>query len=537
MKNSKSIVVKLVVVIIFLAALAGGAVLAKNMLFGSSHTQNAQQQDDNKDSQSANDDGSAPENTQKQKPENQNDEKDAQSNDSEIDQSGESDLDSSQSPRSIVNRLFGSSSIIRRLVSGVTGIANRNGHVAASDAVSYDIRYIDAAGKKIEKISKQGKANSTIEIKAADLFSKGYEIYDDSSKTIKLDKPGQEVVFKYRKARELMPLEEFVKEEVDYSHPIKFRNLDFTNRQKDLEDFVVKKIFYHERDTGVFYGTKDQAEQVRKTMLNGSFHGSYFRYATDLRDMIPKHISGDKYELKIEFVYQEYPENIELGEKKVTEFYNKYGKLNLTDAAKAKLAQDWLIKNVKVFNPPSAKPEWFTNNHTRRVHFPASAMIDKEGVCLSYAMTYARLIERLGLDVRVVQGYFGLNVPPIMINKARKMLENPDTTTYNYQFFNHTWNLVKIEGKWHHIDVYHDLTLLASTKGYEDPHHHFLQSDEFMREHKIELGPIKRKAKYNIYKAWNTNRIPAAPESRNELKKTLPNIVESNQPATAPKNS
>lgn len=394
----------------------------------------------------------------------------------------------------------------------------------------YEVRYLDKAGKIISQEKKQGAVDSTVEVVAADLFDKGYELLDDEKKSVTLKKDTPAVVdFQYGKARELMSLREFVSHEVDYKHPIKFRNLDFTGRQKDLEDFVVKKIYQHEKDTGIFYGTKDQAEDVRKTMLNGSFQGAYARYATDMRPMIPEKVEGEdnKYALRIEFVYQESPEYIEEGEKKITEFYEKYGHLNLSDVQKAKLAQEWVIKNTKVFNPPTAEVKWFTNTvSSRHVHFPSSVMVDHEGVCLSFAMTYGRLIERLGLDGRIIQGYFGLNVPPAIVNIARKMLENPDTTTYKATYFNHTWNLVKVDGKWYHVDTYQDATLLPFTKGYEDPYHHFLQSDDFLREHQIVMGQGRRKANYTIYKAWNTNRLFPAPESRNEVKTTTPDMLE-----------
>ena len=57
-----------------------------------------------------------------------------------------------------------------------------------------------------------------------------------------------------------MSLEEFLKYKVNYKYPLKYRNLNFANRQKELEDFVVKKVYQHETETGVFYGTEDQAE-------------------------------------------------------------------------------------------------------------------------------------------------------------------------------------------------------------------------------------------------------------------------------------
>ena len=131
---------------------------------------------------------------------------------------------------------------------------------------------------------------------------------------------------------------------------------------------------------------------------------------------------------------------------------------------------------------------WVNNSKgQRRIHFPASAMLDGEGVCLTYAMTFARLAERFGLDVRVIQGASisgGENdkASAERVAKYQEKLDNPDTTTYNASFFNHSWNLVKINGNWHHVDIYHDLNL-AQNFNLTDKHQFFLQSDDFVKNY------------------------------------------------------
>lgn len=406
--------------------------------------------------------------------------------------------------------------------------------VTPPTAYSYVVKYLDETGKEVHRTTSEGQNGQTVVIKAEDLFSKGYELFDADAKVVKLTTGSNEISFRVGKSREKMPLEEFLKQEVNYAYPLKYRNLDFTNRQKDLEDFVIKKIYQHDKETGIFYGTKDQAEQIRTTMLNASYQGAYFRYVTDIRPMPAKAVKGDnKYQLNIEFVYKEEPENIEAGEAAITAFYEKYKNRVKTDAEKAKFIQDWLMKNVKTRVPATSEPHYpwvYNSSNQRRIHFPASAMLDGEGVCLTYAMTFARLAERFGLDVRVVQGAFiggdaryeDRLIP--QVEAAQEMLSNPDTTTYREQYFNHGWNLVKIDGKWHHVDVYHDLNLAANFK-LSDKHQYFLQSDEFVKKLTIEyeMGPSVRKM--NVYKAWNTNRIPAAPESQNQAK-NLPDLTD-----------
>lgn len=329
-----------------------------------------------------------------------------------------------------------------------------------------------------------------------------------------------------------MTMREFLSREVDYDHPLKYRNLDFTGRQEDLEDFVVKHIYQGNRTTGKFYGTRDQALLVRQKMLNGSFQGGYFRYATNVRDMIPEHIEGDKYSLEIELDYMEDFDYIKEAERKITtDFYNKYAPMNLSEIEKAKLIQDWLVKNVKNFpNPDPSDQSWPKNtNGSRRIHFTSSAMLDGEGVCLTYAMTYARMAERMGLDVRVVSA--GMNIynnkygesPEVEL--TRKMMENPDTTTYSARFLNHASNMVKIDGKWYHLDVYHDINIPLNFKT-DDKYAFFLQSDENYAATKISMERRGRVEEFIVSKVWNKNRIYPAPESLNEEARKLPNLAE-----------
>lgn len=380
----------------------------------------------------------------------------------------------------------------------------------------YTVRYVDTAGKEVHRVTKQGKVGRTIDITADDLFDKGYELLDTSTRMTTPGKDSRDIVFKVGKARELMSLTEFLRQPVDYDHPLKYRNLDFTGRQDDLEDFVIKMIYQGEKSTGEFYGTKEQADNIRKTLLNGSFQGAYARYVTNFRPSIPRLVEGDKYAMSIDFTYQEHLEDIKLGEEKITEFVSKYG-TDYTDAEKAKLIHDWLMKNGKLFDPPHTRQEWFYNTkNIRRVHFPASLMLDGEGVCLTYAMTYGRLAERMGLEVRLIQGYNGLNDLK-RAAQAQQMFDNPDSTTYHPGFLNHTWNIVKIDRAWHHIDTFQDKVLLQFTKKNPDPYHHFLKEEDFFREHKVKMG-TNRLREYTVNRAWNTHRIPAAPTAKNEFK-------------------
>lgn len=392
----------------------------------------------------------------------------------------------------------------------------------AVSMADYRVRYLDGS-KEVFSITKQAPIGTTVEVVADDLFNRGYELFDKNSKSLTVTNEQSEVIFQVGPARELMSLTEFLRHPVKYDYPLNYRKLDFTGRQGALEDFVIKKIYQGDKNTGVFYGTKNQADQIRKTLLNGSFQGAYARYVTNIVPALPKQIDGDKYEHSISFTYQEHRENMILGEQKVTEFVERYG-TDYTDAEKAKLIHDWLIKNAKPFIPPHNGQEWFYNSKKNlRVHFPASLLLDGEGVCLTYAMTYGRLAERMGLEVRLIQGYIGMGGikdadAAMRAAKAWEMFSNSDSTTYHPGYLNHTWNLVKIDRAWHHVDTFQDVGFINFTKHDPNPHRYFLQDQDYMSQSRIKMGRRGRMQEYIVYRAWNKNRIFDAPSAKNEFR-------------------
>lgn len=386
-----------------------------------------------------------------------------------------------------------------------------------AEQLRYIVRYLDQTGKEVFRTTANATRGERVAVVAEDLFDKGYELFDVANKPIEVTANDQEVVFVVGKSRELMSLTEFLRHPVNYDYPIKFRNLDFRGRQDDLEAFVIKNIYQTNKSTGVFYGTKEQAHEIRKTLLNGSFHGGYARYVTNFVPSIPKHIEGDKYELSIDFTYQEHPEDIRLGEEKISRFIDKYG-TDYTDAEKVKLIHDWLMKNGTLYEPKHGGQEWFYNTiGTRRVHFPASLMLDGEGVCLTYAMTFSRLAERMGLETRMIQGYTGLNNEKDAV-AAQKMFDNPDSTTYTPRYLNHTWNLVKVDRAWHHVDTFQDMVLRKFSREPESHmYHQFLRDDDFIRHNKITMTYRNRDRQYQVYRAWNKHDIPDAPTAKHEF--------------------
>lgn len=88
-----------------------------------------------------------------------------------------------------------------------------------------------------------------------------------------------------------------------------------------------------------------------------------------------------------------------------------------TDYQKALWAYQWVIDNVyydKTLNNFSAY----------------SGLTDLGTVCIGYATIYSALINKMGLDCRVVEG-----------------------SVYNSKGNNHAWNIIKLDGEWYCVDT------------------------------------------------------------------------------------
>lgn len=98
-----------------------------------------------------------------------------------------------------------------------------------------------------------------------------------------------------------------------------------------------------------------------------------------------------------------------------------------------------------------------------------SALLDGETLCQGYAQTFQLIGQRLGFDVRLISGESG--------------------------GAGHAWNLVKLDGKFYHVDVTHDDPTPDRGPKAAIGHIHFLRSDSVMKE----------------THQWNAAEYPACP--------------------------
>lgn len=93
-----------------------------------------------------------------------------------------------------------------------------------------------------------------------------------------------------------------------------------------------------------------------------------------------------------------------------------------------------------------------------------SALTTKTAVCQGYAMTAYKMFKILGIDCRIINGY--------------------------KDGISHAWNLVKVDGKWYHLDCTNNDNIVRDK--------YFLKSDSYMKEN----GFI-----------WDTTQYPSIDEN------------------------
>ena len=140
---------------------------------------------------------------------------------------------------------------------------------------------------------------------------------------------------------------------------------------------------------------------------------------------------------------------------KVTWVVNNCINSSMTQLQKAQVLHDWLIDNAYYDTTLSAP----------NTYEAAGVLLNGTGVCDSYTKAYILLLEKAGIESKRIAG---------------KTLKEDGTRE------SHSWNIVKIDGKWYQVDVTWDDpvdpgNLTAKKSGLEN-HMYFMASKRFMNE-------------------------------------------------------
>ncbi|KOS64582.1 DUF5050 domain-containing protein [Lysinibacillus agricola] len=104
-------------------------------------------------------------------------------------------------------------------------------------------------------------------------------------------------------------------------------------------------------------------------------------------------------------------------QKKVDQVLKTIIKPSMTEFEKVKAINDYIVSNTAYGTKTKASP-----------HSAYALLMEGQAVCQGYALTSYKMLEQAGFDTKYVVGY-------VNGNEA------------------HAWNLVKVDGKWYHLDT------------------------------------------------------------------------------------
>ena len=146
----------------------------------------------------------------------------------------------------------------------------------------------------------------------------------------------------------------------------------------------------------------------------------------------------------------------------IKKWTRKYIDSEMTDEEKVRGIHDYIVSKCNYSYGDKGK-EWFKKSRKNAsnaklgkfsVYTPLAMVFKNGGVCDAYSRLFYDMAKKAGLKVKYIVG----------------KIDNSGL---------HAWNLVKVEGKWHHIDVTWD----DNNAGAEDyDYEYYLKSDEYMRE-------------------------------------------------------
>lgn len=343
-------------------------------------------------------------------------------------------------------------------------------------STTYLVKYVTADGEtlfpSVTKIDFVGKV-----VEEQPIPSNDPGLATPKSKRLVLDSKKQNIIeFVYYAYEDEISIADFVKMKLDpkgVQSP--YRSTDFTNDPEGLMEFVTKSV-YHHAFLVEFTATDDDVDHLYRHLWNKATDASLVRLA---RKWTPRseakvgktEVEGvNKYSITLS--YDASIADVKAAEDEIDKIIERYNLLNLDDFSKVKTIHDYLTKHIT----PNPNPnEYGLNRYNHTMVF-----LQKTGVCEGYSMAFNRLAERAGLPSKFVPGSVRVfaNIK-VQMKYWKPMLDRIDTDYFDSKL-NHSWNQVKIEDKWYHLDSYHASFYYHHPEYGEDPYYAFLKSQNYL---------------------------------------------------------
>ncbi|QJC22562.1 transglutaminase domain-containing protein [Arcanobacterium buesumense] len=193
------------------------------------------------------------------------------------------------------------------------------------------------------------------------------------------------------------------------------------------------------------------------------------------------------------------------------------------DYRKARLIHDYIIKNVEPeADDKTSSGQYYVDSaegdgKKYEIHSLEAGLFAHKGVCQTYAIMFDRIASRMGLDTRYIRGKktFGYYAEDDTRAKERieKQIEAGRKIAAKggrWPDANHSWNQVKIDGQWYHLDLTVDA--VAARVAYKYTYGGFLLTDEeFGKPASWWLGVFNNKSYYTYVDVmWNQSEAQPA---------------------------
>lgn len=148
-------------------------------------------------------------------------------------------------------------------------------------------------------------------------------------------------------------------------------------------------------------------------------------------------------EVHVTLSYRETKEQTDYVNRKVTNVLKEIIKPGMTDHEKVKVIHDWIVLNLSY-------------DTSLKKYTAYDGLVTGSTVCQGYSLLAYRMLERVGIDNRIVEGTAGGQL--------------------------HAWNIVNLDGKWYHMDTTWD-DPTPDRKGKVSHSYYLLSDDEMARDH------------------------------------------------------
>jgi hypothetical protein len=148
-------------------------------------------------------------------------------------------------------------------------------------------------------------------------------------------------------------------------------------------------------------------------------------------------------EVHVKLAYRETKEQTDYVNRKVTNVLKEIIVPGMTNHEKVKAIHDWIVLNLSY-------------DTSLQKYTAYDGLVTGSTVCQGYSLLAYRMLEQVGIDNRIVEGTAGDQL--------------------------HAWNLVKLDGKWYHMDTTWD-DPTPDRKGKVSHSYYLLSDNEMARDH------------------------------------------------------